>query len=364
MSRITPPQGLTLGATVNIAPPFGGSGSLATVVIQNLSGYLLQITIGADTYWLAPFEESKYPVNLSQGGGVDVTPQLLSGTVVAATASSQVQATWYLPGESPDGTWPLSLPANALTAQTVFYEIGLSSTNANPALAGDLVPAGGTFSYDVSLYASVVVGLGVIAATAAQNMRLLWQTAIGGSTIESDNWDQSVALPTSPPPIRANVKGPVLTIANDGGASVRVFVFASNRPLPGVANLVNGGYGDVAQWDADNGGVAFIAGTTYPLGAAASTGVPDLGSLIQGPAYAEFFWAGPPRGLIQVAVNTRGGVFAMDLADSVEAAADALAGALFIRRMIALPRDNYYLQFNCTTGGIGTVALKAISAAV
>lgn len=113
MSLTTPPQAIAPGPGVPIDTPTDTP--WAALVLANLSPYLLEVQAGGQVAWLNPWTETIYRSSPTHAPVV-VTAQG-AGTTPPAGSSSQIQATWYAPGENPEGAWPVSLTANALAAE-------------------------------------------------------------------------------------------------------------------------------------------------------------------------------------------------------------------------------------------------------
>jgi hypothetical protein len=131
-----------LAAGVGVSVPMPSSAPWESVVLSNLSPYLLQITGGAATAWLTPWTENVYP-SPSSHNPLSISPQLPTGTTAAAAAGAQLQATWYLPGETPGGAWPLPLLANALQAAIAGLNFTDGAVDVNVALIEGIVPVVG-----------------------------------------------------------------------------------------------------------------------------------------------------------------------------------------------------------------------------
>lgn len=114
MSTVTPTQTLTLGGQVSVRYP--ASGQYGNVVLSNLSPYLCQVVVSGDLFWLAPWTAQVYNLQHNTQNPVTVTPSLVPGTTVPAGAAATLTGTWYDDGEPIQGTYPLSLTANAIAA--------------------------------------------------------------------------------------------------------------------------------------------------------------------------------------------------------------------------------------------------------
>lgn len=143
MSQTTGPYPLVDGGSVQVAMP--SSAPWESVVLSNISPYLLQISGGAGTQWLTPWTENVY-VSPASHNPFSVSAQLPAGTSPSAEAGSQLQATWYAPGETPQGAWPIPLIANALTAAIAGLNfdangnlnINVNAIESTPPLVGSL----------------------------------------------------------------------------------------------------------------------------------------------------------------------------------------------------------------------------------
>lgn len=114
-ARTTGPFQLTAGTQVTLNPP--DSSPWALVVISNRSQFELALQLGGDQRTVAPWQEALYRLP-SSASPVAATPSIPIGASTLSGASSEVEATWFSPGETPAGTWPVPLVANAVAAAT------------------------------------------------------------------------------------------------------------------------------------------------------------------------------------------------------------------------------------------------------
>jgi hypothetical protein len=115
---------------VSLVPP--SDAPWGAVVIANLSPYLLEVQAGAAPVWLNPFYETMMDAQTTHAPVV-INAQVVAGST-STGAGSQVQATWYDPGETPNGAWPVSLTASAIAAAllTTPAPAGLVSSTFDP----------------------------------------------------------------------------------------------------------------------------------------------------------------------------------------------------------------------------------------
>jgi hypothetical protein len=122
VSTTTGPVALTSGQTSQV--PFPASGVYTTVVVSNLSPFLLRLQLGGNDYWHLPWTAAKYPIVGTQAP-ILMEAQQVSGTFPAGSTQS-VTATWYNQGEDVAGVFPISLVSNALAASISGGTITLS----------------------------------------------------------------------------------------------------------------------------------------------------------------------------------------------------------------------------------------------
>lgn len=137
MSQVTGPFPLVAGQSVSV--PMPSSSPWESVVLSNLSPFLLQITGGAAVAWLQPFTENIFPSPASHQP-LQIAAQLPAGTPANSEAGSQLQATWYSPGETPQGAWPIPLLAAAITAAIAGLTFTDGALNINVSLIEGVTP--------------------------------------------------------------------------------------------------------------------------------------------------------------------------------------------------------------------------------
>jgi hypothetical protein len=139
MSLTTPPETVTVDQPLQI--PYPTNSPWESVVVSNLSGYLLEVQASGQTSWLEPFTAMLYSISGTHNPVV-VTPQLLAGSSATSAPGQQVQATWYAPGESPQGTWPVSLTSEAITAGIAGAGLAGASNGVQTLYTTSIAPGG------------------------------------------------------------------------------------------------------------------------------------------------------------------------------------------------------------------------------
>lgn len=124
MASTTGPYDLVAGQSQ--ALPMPGNSPWESFTLSNLSPLLLQLNIDGSQYWLAPWTENLYG-SPSSHNPPTIIPSIPTGVTISALSGAQAQVTWYPPGQSPQGAWPLPLLANALAAAIA----GLNFTDGN-----------------------------------------------------------------------------------------------------------------------------------------------------------------------------------------------------------------------------------------
>lgn len=119
MTVISPAVPLVVGVAAIVKPPT----FQPFVVLDNLSPFVLQVTIGPDQFWQDPYMSQKYPMANANNAPVDVVPVLLIGTTTAPGSSAELLATWY--DSDPEGAWPISLAANAIVGSVTAIISGI-----------------------------------------------------------------------------------------------------------------------------------------------------------------------------------------------------------------------------------------------
>jgi hypothetical protein len=110
----TPPVLLTQNKAAQLVQP--QTYVLGSVVIANLSPYALTVQVGARQVFQQPFTEALYSLDGALSAPIGLTPTLPAGAAVPSGTSAQAAATWYEVGQTPAGSWPVSLTAQAVTA--------------------------------------------------------------------------------------------------------------------------------------------------------------------------------------------------------------------------------------------------------
>lgn len=168
MSQATGPFPVVAGAAVNLKPP--ADVVYDKVVLTNLSPLLLQIQAAGEQRWLAPWTEAIFEIGRTQAPVVAI-PTALIGATMPSGAGSQIQTTWYQPGEQPAGVWPISLAANALAATitsgvvTVSGDIPVHNGTPSPLQVGGTVSVGNFPADQLVHLLAADAGLVALAAT-------------------------------------------------------------------------------------------------------------------------------------------------------------------------------------------------------
>lgn len=121
----TGPFTLAPGLQTQLASP--QQQTAQTVVIDNLSGYLLSISVNGALTWMPPYTENVFALGSSHQP-ILVVPQV-SGVAPAGSIAQTLVATWYSAGEAlPSASvWPMSLTAQAITA-AIAGEVSVSGS--------------------------------------------------------------------------------------------------------------------------------------------------------------------------------------------------------------------------------------------
>lgn len=145
--KSTGPYAISLGTPLQETPPDAGV-QWGYVVISNLSPMLCAVEGG---YWLQPWTAQVYPV--ATADTVNITPQL---TTNPGTTTGNITIDWYLAGENPPGSFPVSLTSQAITAAITSGAItalqpqaamgGSPVTPAGPGQETFTWPSGGPYS--------------------------------------------------------------------------------------------------------------------------------------------------------------------------------------------------------------------------
>lgn len=114
MSQTSPPVTVAAGTALTISPP-GGAVRFGSVVVDNLSPFVLSLQVSANQYWQAPWSSALYLLG-ETATPIQVIPSNVIGATLATGLGTQVQGTWYGLDEVPKGNWPVSLVANAQAA--------------------------------------------------------------------------------------------------------------------------------------------------------------------------------------------------------------------------------------------------------
>lgn len=188
MPTVSPSSTITPGGTVNLAPPVGGAYGVAGVAIANISTYLLQVNVGAQSYYLPPFMEDFFPLEGNGQGPVCTAVQLPGDTQTSGTISP----TWYGRGEiRPSTRWPTAITSPAsIAAETAaaIFNIGVPNVGIFKKLfQGFLGTAGTTINgtAGIALYSSVNVLLGNVNGTSPLVATYQFIDSVSGFIVDS-----------------------------------------------------------------------------------------------------------------------------------------------------------------------------------
>lgn len=157
MSTITAPQPISPTQPCSINQPV--SAGLESVTIDNLSSYLLEVSIGANVFFQSPITEMLYDISHTTQP-VNITATALPDDPGIAGV---IAPTWYNAGETPDGNWPVALagPAEvaAATAAALLAQ-GVPNVLRSTTVFQSFAFTGTTPNLDISEQASVQITLG------------------------------------------------------------------------------------------------------------------------------------------------------------------------------------------------------------
>jgi hypothetical protein len=134
VSIVTAPITIVLGSSGVIEYP--DATNLQTLLLTNLSPFLLVLVVNGNQTYLVPFAQTTYKL-ASTRQPIAYTASALAGAVIsAATSTGALLANWFFPTDSlPGNAFPVSLAANALVGANT------PPTTANPSF----VQSGGFF---------------------------------------------------------------------------------------------------------------------------------------------------------------------------------------------------------------------------
>lgn len=352
MSVTTPAVQLTTTQGAQLPPPQSGSGTLAAVVIANLSPYVLTLTIGPNQVYLQPWTENLYSLGTANSVPVGVSAASPPGTTVPAGSSAQVTATWYQPQEIPQGAWPVSLTANAIAAAiaaavqaTITNPTAVATTNyVETAIATQTIAAAGLgAALSTTGYASIIVSNP--GASRVPGYQLSYQffdpngnaSGQGEFGVPADPQGIGFSLPAYLIPVR----GSSVQFRNNSGGPVTLFIVGANKPeaRPRPADDQN----PIRNLSVS---ASFVTATTYVL-----SGVVNQTGL----CYIEFIVTGAAITGSLSLTDQDGNVF--DLVDSTETHTNPATNRV-VTKQVVLPSVPTIAQFSCTGGGVGTVLLR------
>lgn len=323
MSTVTGPYTIAAGGQVVIPQPQAG-GQLSQLILDNLSTYILTVTIGASVFFQAPLVEQAYNI-------IDTTQPVTVGSIVQpgdTSASGQLAPTWHAIGEEQSGNWPIALSGPAEVAAATAAAL-LAQGVPNVITEKVIYTGVGPVTLDVSGYASLVI---------EPNIEVIFQF----ETLDGTNLGPADTcwVPTVIPVI-----APKLNVTGVGSGNFSIL--GSNR-TPAQPRPTGIGY-------SSDGALLAWSGNTVADTAQALT--ISQGNLFQGPAFALFRCspAASLKGLWYCLVaSSSSEIF---LADTGECHTDA-AGSLSVDKLCALPANITEIGFlpMTTTAGVLTSA--------
>lgn len=345
MSTITGPFTITPAAPVALTPPQNAQ-TLGLLVLDNLSGYLLQVQVGPDIRYQAPLVEDAYALLPSYGSTIQVAAIALTGDLETA---GQIAPTWYNVGEAPPAaSWPIALsgPAEVAAATAAALLAGGVPNVFTQTLiyAGVIAPNGNSGDIDAHTYGSIVVE----SPSGPVGGYVQWYDKSGiqlgrdyGITISA----QGLTLP---------VRGYYFAVFNTSMSTpLTVNVYGTNRltPGPSAANAIEG----ADLW--------LLASTLMAAGTVYQLAQQDSFVVFQGQTFASFTTSNAAvTGRFEVTPLAVGpaGTAPVVVCDTTEMIAGS-AGGKYLSKMIALPVGGYSIAFHCLgTGGTGNAALRMI----
>jgi hypothetical protein len=144
VSIASPAVALSDGLTTQLPQP--QTYVLGSVVIANLSPFLLKVTYATGEKYQQPFTEQLYDLTGALSAPLTLVSTLPAGAASAVGLPAQATATWFGVDERPAGAWPLSLAAQINNAPGILTNTVVTTG----------APINDGTSYDVSRFASVL----------------------------------------------------------------------------------------------------------------------------------------------------------------------------------------------------------------
>lgn len=237
---IDAPVPITPGVAAQVIPPttFG----VGDLILDNLSTYLLAVTVGPDTFYQSPLVEAKYQVGNAQGQPVQINPIALPGDTSTAGV---VAPTWW--DAAPPGQWPIALAGAAEVAAATAAAL-LASGVPNVLLQSFV---GSTFGadFDVSTFSQITVSFKCLKFGVSVTDALASLTWTQGATTKLVTYTDTLSIP-SPTAVNVGLASGVqawsiptlaqtlnVGLPNPALAPVNMAIWGSNRVVPGIAML-------------------------------------------------------------------------------------------------------------------------------
>lgn len=238
MARVsTQPVTIAASGTAPVPLPTGGGLGLAGVVLANLSTFLVQVSIGIDTFWLSPFTEDFFQLADTRQPPICTAFQLPGDT----QTSGMIAPTWYGSGELLDTARypaPLTSPA-AIAAETAaaILQTGVPNVSLYKILFEGLLnnPSGNSVP-NVSNYAAV--NITIHGGASSGNMVATYQFVdstsgfvVDAGILSADCTAANPGWPSYDLPVKADTL--LLFNANGGGLNpVQAIAIGTNTPAP------------------------------------------------------------------------------------------------------------------------------------
>ena len=237
-------QTITPAAPVQLQPPQSAYGS-NTLVLDNLSGYLLQVNVGPDQFWHPPLVEDAYDVTTAPGVPVTVTAVALPGDT---ETSGTLAPTWYSELLSQMGKqYPIALSGPAEIAAAIIASglpIVFTSTH-----IGRFTYTGAQINVDVHQYGSLQIVPSTL--TFSGNLKYTWDAT-------------AFDFLTQPAPSIIPVLGPTWHLLAGGSQPWTFDLYGTNQRAPYPTHGDTAGY-SAEGFRAQAVNINMVAGTTYNL---------------------------------------------------------------------------------------------------
>ena len=361
MTFVSATPTLNVGQAVSLTPPAPAAAlQFGAVLLQNLSGYQLAVSVGGDSYVLPPYMADLFDLNPATAAQVAILPSNPQSS--PTTLPAYVTATWYGTTELPDrSSYPATIPAPAFAvgvavAQQLLAN-GVPSVLTNTTVVADKsINVGATDLYDVSGYASVVI-TGPTAVPSNFGPLLYSFRDQGGRILDRD----AVLLDVNGPPyvtlpVRLAVVGTTLAIVNPSTnlGPLTYTIIGSNR----AALYRYDARSMSASWGTRFSGTAAASGSDSQL--LAPVGI-NFDRQPQGPVTAWFAVGGTTQtGWFFLQDNSQQSAAQLILADTGEMVTGAGGNERIVIKPLVLPplSASNGIWFHSTSAGAAAVSVQ------